>query len=704
MGDGTCVFFNGYAMEENVPISAKRPGPSTTSSFITELLRRVEASKRRREHVKSKRNGLESKVTERARSASIKGDHRLWVDKHAPRSFSHLLSDERTNREVVRALRAWDPYVFHQDPPPRPASVQEYNQQHQKDEKPVVNRPTVSKSTDKKEDCKQQDQRPDESNRVILLSGNPGVGKSTLAAIAARHCGYRPLEINGSDERSASVLEERVLRTMESQTLNFSNNSDSTRPTCLILDEIDGADACGAIKTLVEIIRADIPKKGCKKSSRYLRRPIIFICNNKFVPALRPLLPFCKQFNVAPPVPSRLVSRLRTVLALEGMAASAGGSLLHQLVTDSSGDIRSCLFTLQFASTKAKETSMIKSRNVLGTSSVVDVSDTLAASLRGDGLKDSRNDVAGTTASVFLKEKQKNIPGGFALRKPRKMLSSDNIMELVQGSGESSRIIDSLFINVPRISTIDPTFDRCAGALELLSSIDLLRSHTTHASQNNASEVMSMQTKYLPCGAAAVHVLCRVEKRQDLVFTTRELADNRFNMETNRALTHQFVESLALQSRTLRSADLVAVETSPYVLWILSAGDGSGSLDCIASSMNLLSPRVQISFENHVSALRSLGLTYVKAHKDQSTHDSWSKYSNNPTKMILEPALDRFVHFQHIVGDQRRPLPEAVSTKTSAALVLSYHVLKGFLHIADERIARTSCGPRKNHGPLKRQA
>ena len=51
-------------------------------------------------------------------------DHQLWVDKHAPTIFSHLLSDERTNREVLRALKAWDPYVFRRAAPPRPAMMQ----------------------------------------------------------------------------------------------------------------------------------------------------------------------------------------------------------------------------------------------------------------------------------------------------------------------------------------------------------------------------------------------------------------------------------------------------------------------------------------------------------------------------------------------------------------------------------------------------
>lgn len=36
----------------------------------------------------------------------------LWVDKYAPNGFRDLLSDERINREVLRAVKTWDHFVF----------------------------------------------------------------------------------------------------------------------------------------------------------------------------------------------------------------------------------------------------------------------------------------------------------------------------------------------------------------------------------------------------------------------------------------------------------------------------------------------------------------------------------------------------------------------------------------------------------------
>lgn len=42
------------------------------------------------------------------------------MDKYAPKSFSQLLSYEKTNREVLRAVKMWDKHVFNKEPPPPP--------------------------------------------------------------------------------------------------------------------------------------------------------------------------------------------------------------------------------------------------------------------------------------------------------------------------------------------------------------------------------------------------------------------------------------------------------------------------------------------------------------------------------------------------------------------------------------------------------
>ncbi len=70
----------------------------------------------------------------------------------------------------------------------------------------------------------------------VEAASGAGLGKTTLAHVVARHCGYRPVEINASDDRSATALVQRVLDSAQMRTV-----TGDARPACIIIDEIDGA-------------------------------------------------------------------------------------------------------------------------------------------------------------------------------------------------------------------------------------------------------------------------------------------------------------------------------------------------------------------------------------------------------------------------------------------------------------------------------
>jgi ATPase related to the helicase subunit of the Holliday junction resolvase len=196
---------------------------------------------------------------------SGKGQAReLWVQKHSPRSFSQLLSAEKTNREVLRLIKAWDPFVFKRNV-----------------------------GVDKDNDTVGGDARP--VQKAILLCGPPGTGKTTLAHVVATHCGYRPYEINASDDRTTAILRDSLARAMHGRTL-----SNDGKPNCVILDEIDGIDSKATIDMLVKIIKRSLPSSRSagassssddgshsKDGSPSLTRPLICICNDQFTPSLR---------------------------------------------------------------------------------------------------------------------------------------------------------------------------------------------------------------------------------------------------------------------------------------------------------------------------------------------------------------------------------------------------------------------------------
>lgn len=138
----------------------------------------------------------------------------------------------------------------------------------------------------------------------------------------ARHCGYRTIEVNASDDRSVDSLKDIIARATSNSTLDehftVSDAAESTgkgnegggrgganvmgtsKPNCIILDEIDGMDGRQPIDALITIAKAGLDSNkskknksggggGNKKGNIVLTRPIICICNDQFSPILRDL-------------------------------------------------------------------------------------------------------------------------------------------------------------------------------------------------------------------------------------------------------------------------------------------------------------------------------------------------------------------------------------------------------------------------------
>ena len=215
----------------------------------------------------------------------------------------------------------------------------------------------------------------------MLVSGPPGLGKTTLVHIAARHAGYRPSEINASDERSAKVLKQRVSEATEVQSVYGDR-----RPPLIIIDEIDGAmggaEGTGAVNELIRLANAttaaadgasgagvsgagarDSPaggphaaKKGkrgggSKSPSGGLMRPVICICNDIHAPALRPLRAVAELVEFRSASNAQLVARLKAVCKAEKMHAD--NHALSALASLSGHDVRTCLNALQFVRAKS---------------------------------------------------------------------------------------------------------------------------------------------------------------------------------------------------------------------------------------------------------------------------------------------------------------------------------------------------------------
>ncbi|NXS24637.1 CTF18 protein, partial [Mystacornis crossleyi] len=122
--------------------------------------------------------------------------HCLWVDKFTPRRYMELLSDDYTNRCLLKWLKLWDTVVFGKDKAvkkPKPSSAAHPPLNHPK-EHPSKWKTKVQLTEEILEAELDQYKRP--KYKVALLCGPPGLGKTTLAHVIARHAGYNAVEMN----------------------------------------------------------------------------------------------------------------------------------------------------------------------------------------------------------------------------------------------------------------------------------------------------------------------------------------------------------------------------------------------------------------------------------------------------------------------------------------------------------------------------
>lgn len=120
---------------------------------------------------------------------------------------------------------------------------------------------------------------------AIMLSGPPGIGKTTLALAAAKTMEFEPLEINAS--RSIRSFED-VQKIKDACTSAVSIQSflrgERNRKTCVILDEVDGSDPHAQSK-IIEWVRDKSRKVPIICTGNEL--PTIFKRNTSYITLVR---------------------------------------------------------------------------------------------------------------------------------------------------------------------------------------------------------------------------------------------------------------------------------------------------------------------------------------------------------------------------------------------------------------------------------
>ncbi len=171
-------------------------------------------------------------------------------------------------------------------------------------------------------------------SKPVLLTGPPGVGKSTSIYAVANEFGYTVLEYNASDVRTRERLREALSPTLENASI-FNDEK-----LLVFLDEIDGlsgrSDYAGMDFVLDFIENATMP--------------VAMAANLEETQKLKKIEQKSLVLRFRPIGPDLLLIYLRSISSKEGLKVP--DEVLFRIATNSRGDVRQALNELQTVSGK----------------------------------------------------------------------------------------------------------------------------------------------------------------------------------------------------------------------------------------------------------------------------------------------------------------------------------------------------------------
>lgn len=175
--------------------------------------------------------------------------------------------------------------------------------------------------------------------KALLFYGMPGVGKTALIHAYAAEKNFEFIEMNASDFRSATQIQEVLGQSMKQLSL-------FKKSKIFLIDEIDGIagrEDLGGVGAIIKIIR----------ESRF---PVVLTSNNPWNPKLRALRQYCQLVQFRKISVWDIEKRLKEICEKEKIKID--GEVLRQLAKISEGDLRSAINDLETVGQGKKDISV----------------------------------------------------------------------------------------------------------------------------------------------------------------------------------------------------------------------------------------------------------------------------------------------------------------------------------------------------------
>jgi replication factor C subunit 1 len=229
----------------------------------------------------------------------------LWTTKYAPSAMKDIIGNQTIIHKLSAWLEDWEDVVIN------------------------GNKKDVANSF-----AKGRVENP--NARACLISGDPGIGKTTTVRLIAQEKGYRTFELNASDQRNKGIINMGVGYLMDSKTLGFGEQKvEIMEKNLIIMDEIDGMggnEDRGGVSALIQIIKNT-------------KMPIICICNDRQSSKLKTLTNHCYDLRFNKPDKRNVVQMLLKICEAEKLPAESNA--LEYLVESVNNDIRQSINFLE---------------------------------------------------------------------------------------------------------------------------------------------------------------------------------------------------------------------------------------------------------------------------------------------------------------------------------------------------------------------